>query len=471
MKSPGNQQTGSVQTGALVQGKSPGKNLDINPSKNQSKNQNKNKSIDQSAAGSQAGALLSRATSAQRLARGLLFRQLEKITRGTLVIDEGDQVLRFGETAPDALTAHVVVSDPAFYQAVAFNGSIGGGESYMQQQWHSPDLVALVRIMVSNLDVVQGMDSDKSWLAVLMNKLRHLRNRNTLDRARRNIAAHYDLSNEFFASFLDPSMMYSSAIFKDDSQSLHEASLNKLTHICERLQLKPGDHLLEIGTGWGAMAIHAAKHFGCKVTTTTISREQYQFASQRVADEGLQDRVTLLLSDYRDLQGTFDKLVSIEMIEAVGHEYFANYFAKCSSLLKPDGLMLIQAITISDQRYQQSLREVDFIQRYIFPGGCLPCNSAIASHIARVTDLQIVGLEDITRDYAITLAHWRKTFLARARDIQAMGFGTDFIRMWDYYLAYCQGGFMERVIHTAQFLMAKPDCRLEPLHARIPTGR
>jgi cyclopropane-fatty-acyl-phospholipid synthase len=219
------------------------------------------------------------------------------------------------------------------------------------------------------------------------------------------------------------------------------------------------------------MAIHAAKHYGCKVTTTTISREQYNHARQRVIDEGLQDRVELLLKDYRDLDGRYDKLVSIEMIEAVGHEYFANYFAKCSSLLKPSGLMLIQAITISDQRYEDAKRTVDFIQRYIFPGGCLPSNSAIAHHVARDTDLQIVGLEDITRDYAMTLERWRKAFLASARDIHAQGFGTDFIRMWDYYLAYCQGGFMERVIHTAQIVMAKPDYRMAPLHARIQPPR
>lgn len=219
------------------------------------------------------------------------------------------------------------------------------------------------------------------------------------------------------------------------------------------------------------MAIHAAKHYGCKVTTTTISHEQYKHASERVKAEGLEDQVELLLKDYRDLEGTYDKLVSIEMIEAVGHEYFSNYFAKCSSLLKPDGLMLIQAITISDQRYEAAKTDVDFIQRYIFPGGCLPSNSAIANHVAQDTDMQIVGMEDITRDYAMTLERWRKTFLTKVREVQALGFGTDFIRMWDYYLAYCQGGFMERVIHTAQIVMAKPEFRLQPMHARIPANR
>ncbi|MDO8909491.1 MAG: cyclopropane-fatty-acyl-phospholipid synthase family protein [Pseudohongiella sp.] len=446
MNSPGNRQTGAIQTAALTQAFG-------------------------NTCNSAAENIMERASQSEKIARGLLFRKLAQLRTGRIVINEGSQSHIFGETHDDALTAHVIVENPAFYKAVVFNGSIGGGESYMQQHWHTPDLVTLVRIMVLNMNVLQGLDTGKALLARVMNKMQHIRNRNTVTGSRKNISAHYDLSNDFFATFLDPTMMYSAAIFRDESQSLHEASLNKLTHICERLQLKPGDHLIEIGTGWGSMAIHAAKYYGCKVTTTTISQEQYKHASERVKAEGLEDRVELLLKDYRDLEGTYDKLVSIEMIEAVGHQYFSNYFAKCSSLLKPDGLMLIQAITISDQRYESAKAEVDFIQRYIFPGGCLPSNSAIANHIAQDTDMHIVGLEDITRDYAMTLDRWRKTFLGKVREIQALGFGTDFIRMWDYYLAYCQGGFMERVIHTAQIVMAKPECRLQPMHARIPANR
>jgi len=330
MKSPGNFQTGSVQPGAV------GQNFDLCSTSEGTKQV--------------ANHVMALAGNREKLARALLFRQLNKISQGRIIIDEGNDVHHFGEQGDNVLTAHVVVSDPAFYQAVVFNGSIGGGESYMKQQWHTPDLVPLVRIMVLNMSVLKGLDQGQSRFAQLMNKLLHRRNRNSVAGSRKNISAHYDLSNDFFATFLDPSMMYSSAIFRDESQGLHEASLNKLSHVCERLQLTPDDHLLEIGTGWGSMAIHAAKHYGCKVTTTTISREQYNHARQRVIDEGLQDRVELLLKDYRDLDGRYDKLVSIEMIEAVGHEYFANYFAKCSSLLKPSGLMLIQAITISDQR-------------------------------------------------------------------------------------------------------------------------
>ena len=446
MSSPGNRQTGSIQTAAIS---------DVFSMARSHVQEN----------------IMQRASQSEKLARGLLFRKLGQLRTGRIIIDEGTETHVFGETNDSALTAHIVVENPAFYQSVVFNGSIGGGESYMQQHWHTPDLVALVRIMVLNMNVLKGLDRGKAFVARLMNKMLHLRNRNTVSGSRKNISAHYDLSNEFFASFLDPTMMYSAAVFRDESQPLHEASLNKLTHICERLQLKPGDHLIEIGTGWGSMAIHAAKYYGCKVTTTTISQEQYNHARERVKAEGLEDRVELLLKDYRDLEGQYDKLVSIEMIEAVGHEFFSSYFSKCSSLLKPEGLMLIQAITISDQRYEASKTTVDFIQRYIFPGGCLPSNSAIATHVARDTDMQIIGLEDITRDYAITLERWRKTFLSKVREIQAMGFGTDFIRMWDYYLAYCQGGFMERVIHTAQILMAKPGCRLQPMHARIPSGK
>lgn len=410
------------------------------------------------------------ASHSENLARGLLFRKLGQLRTGRIIVDEGTQTHSFGEAMESGLTAHVIVEDPAFYQAVVFNGSIGAGESYMLQQWRTPDLVALVRVMVLNMAVLEGLENGQGLLKRWINKILHLRNKNSVTGSRKNIAAHYDLSNQFFSTFLDPSMMYSSAIFRNEAQTLHEASLNKLTHICERLQLKPGDHLLEIGTGWGSMAIHAAKHYGCKVTTTTISQAQYQHACERVRAEGLEDRIELLLQDYRALEGTYDKLVSIEMIEAVGHEYFSTYFAKCSALLKADGLMLIQAITISDQRYEASKGTVDFIQRYIFPGGCLPSNSAIAHHAAKDTDMQIVGFEDITRDYALTLERWRKSFLDKVTDIQAMGFGTDFIRMWDYYLAYCQGGFMERVIHTAQILMAKPEYRLQTLHSRIPAA-
>lgn len=397
-----------------------------------------------------------------RWAKRFVLAVLGRLNRARIILEDGDETLIFGESNEDVLTAHIKVLSPEFYLDLLKGGSIGCGESYMRHHWVSNDLLTLVRVMVLNLHVLDGVNQERSWLTRIATKFLHRRNANNKEGSRRNIAAHYDLSNQFFETFLDPSMMYSAAIFPDDETSLHEASINKLSHICERLQLCSEDHLLEIGTGWGSMAIHAAEHYGCKVTTTTLSKEQYKYATQKVKEAGLAERVTVLLKDYRDLEGEYDKLVSVEMIEAVGHEFYANYFEKCSSLLKENGLMLIQAITISDQRFERAKNSVDFIQRYIFPGGCLPSNSVISEHIGRHTDMQLVGLEDITRDYALTLDHWRRRFLSQRNEIAAHGFTQEFMRMWDYYLAYCQGGFMERVIHTAQFLAAKPMFRSTP---------
>lgn len=292
-----------------------------------------------------------------------------------------------------------------------------------------------------------------------MLKAFHFFNRNTKEGSRNNISAHYDLGNGFFTLFLDQSMMYSSAIYPQCDASLAEAAEFKLQRVCEKLQLKPQDHLLEIGTGWGGLAIYAATHYGCRVTTTTISREQYDFACARIKSLGLEDRIKVLFDDYRDLQGQFTKLVSIEMIEAVGHEHYDQYFSTCSALLAPDGLMLIQAITIADQRYEQAKKSVDFIQRYIFPGGSLPSIAVIAESIKRNTDLTIVQMEDIGEHYAQTLKHWREAFLAKLEQVRAQGFDERFIRMWEFYLCYCEGGFMERSIGTAQLLFAKPGYR------------
>lgn len=397
-----------------------------------------------------------------RWAKVFVLEVLGKLNKGRIILEDGDNSVVYGESDENALTAHIKVLSQDFYVDLIRGGSIGCGESYMWHHWTSNDLVMLVRVIVLNLHILDGVDRGQSWIRRLATRVLHRMNANSKEGSRRNISAHYDLSNEFFVSFLDPSMMYSSAIFPSQSTSLHDASLYKLTHICERLKLSEKDHLLEIGTGWGSLAIHAAKYYGCRVTTTTLSQQQFDYAQERIREAGLEDRIELLLRDYRDLEGRYDKLVSIEMIEAVGHQFYADYFKKCSSLLVEDGLMLIQAITISDQRYEQAKISVDFIQRYIFPGGCLPSNQVIASHVAKDTDMQIIGLEDITRDYALTIAHWRERFLAQNQDYLAQGLSADFIRMWDYYLAYCQGGFMERVIHTAQILIAKPHYRDTP---------
>ncbi len=394
---------------------------------------------------------------ADAMARKALFRILQRLPCGHLVLDDGGDVHSFGRRG-DALHAHVFIHDASAYRAIVFGGSIGAGESYMAGSWSSPNLVDVIRLMARNMTLLQRLDNGRSPLRRGWHKLLHRLNANTLRGARDNIAAHYDLGNDFFALFLDSAMMYSAAMFPSADSSLEAASRHKLDSICRKLDLSPADHLMEIGTGWGGLAIHAARHYGCRVTTTTLSREQYDYAVEAVAEAGLSDRITLLLDDYRNLEGQFDKLVSVEMIEAVGHEYYATYFRQCSRLLKPDGVMLIQAITIPGQRYEQAKRNVDFIQRYIFPGGGLPSLEVIARCVSG-TDLQLLDMQDIGLDYARTLSHWRQRFHDRLNQVRAMGFDAVFCRMWEFYLCYCEGGFLERSISTAQIVMAKPDAR------------
>ncbi|WP_444945238.1 class I SAM-dependent methyltransferase [Microbulbifer sp. VTAC004] len=392
-----------------------------------------------------------------RLARRLVLSKMRVIDRGHLLIEEGVNKYRFGQPIDQAcVRAHIKVLDGSAYVQVLLNGTIGSGEAYMQGDWTSPCLLSVIRLMVDNMDLIEDMDGRWSQLPRMFLRGLHRLNSNNPNGSRRNIAAHYDLGNEFFQLFLDKTMLYSSAIFPSEKTPLFDASVHKMGHICQKLQLEANDHLLEIGTGWGAMAIFAAKHYGCRVTTATISEEQYDYAQKWVQKEGLQDKVSVLLQDYRDLQGSFDKLVSIEMVEAVGHEYHRKFFSTCSHLLKDNGLMVMQAITIQDQRYQQYRKEVDFIQRYIFPGGCLPSNQVVAHHVATATDMQMVDLEDITIHYAHTIRHWREAFLKQVDAMQALGFDERFIRMWEFYLCYCEGGFMQRVISAAQFIFAKP---------------
>lgn len=394
------------------------------------------------------------------LSRKILFKAFARIERGRLVLEEDGIVNEFGQSAEDAeISAHVFVHHSSAYRDMIFGGSIGAGEAYMLGSWSSSSLLDVIRLMVLNLALLNKMDSSRPLLARLSSRLMHMFNANTVAGSKKNIAAHYDLGNEFFSLFLDPTMMYSAAIYPRENASLEEASIHKLDTICKKLNLSEDDHLMEVGTGWGGLAIHAAKNYGCRVTTTTISKEQYDYACAAVKREGLEDRVTLLLKDYRELTGKYDKLVSIEMIEAVGHEYYEGYFEKCSSLLKPSGLMLIQAITIVDQRYEEAKNSVDFIQRYIFPGGCLPSNEVIARCVSNHSDMQIVSLHDIGLDYAKTLAEWRRRFHANIDQVQQMGFDDVFCRMWEFYLCYCEGGFVERAISTAQYVMAKPDAR------------
>ena len=396
----------------------------------------------------------------QRLAKKLVLQLLQKLERGQLILQDSDETHIFGEPSDyAAVIAKVEVNDPAFYTDLVFGGSVGAGEAYMSGYWTSPDLTAVVRVFASNMAILNKMEKQQSWIGKLSLKIFHWFNRNSLQGSRKNISAHYDLGNDFFSLFLDPTRMYSAAIYKDADTNLDEASIYKLKTVCDKLQLQPQDHLLEIGTGWGGLAIYAAKHYGCRVTTTTISREQREFALKRIQEENLQDKIEVLFDDYRVLQGNYSKLVSIEMIEAVGHENFSTYFDICSKLLRPDGLMLLQCITIPDDRYQQAKESVDFIQRYIFPGGCLPSLSILHSLVAKYTDMQSIHLQEIGEDYAQTLYHWRQAFIKRLDQVRQQGFDERFIRMWDYYLCYCEGGFRERSIGTIQLLLAKPGYR------------
>jgi cyclopropane-fatty-acyl-phospholipid synthase len=396
------------------------------------------------------------------LARRIVLRQLERIEQGELSLRDAAGECRFGSPRAD-LSAQIVINDPRFYSEVAFGGSIGAAEAWMHGFWDCDDLVALVRLLLRNRAALDAMESGSAMLTAPLQKLFHRVNRNSHEGARRNVSAHYDLGNDFFALWLDPTLMYSAAVFERPDMTLHEAQLARLDRICRKLRLQPGEQVLEIGTGWGGFALHAARHYGCHVTTTTISAEQHALARKRIAEAGLQDRVTLLQKDFRELEGSYDKLVSIEMIEAIGHQLVRPYFRKCGQLLKPDGAMLIQAITIADQRYHAYRRSVDFIQRYVFPGGHLPSLEVMTVAVARCTDLRLLDLEDIGAHYATTLAHWRRNFLARLEDVRRLGYPEPFIRMWEYYFCYCEGAFLERAISDVQLVLSRPLSRLRLL--------
>ena len=393
--------------------------------------------------------------------RSLFLQCLKQLPFGSLTIQEnGDDIAKFG-TENDDLRATVNIKDVKAYRRLLLGGSVGAGEAYMDDLWDSDDVTAVVRIFARNLPTLDEWENKFKWLTMPVNKLQHFVRRNTTDQAKRNIEAHYDLGNKLYTRFLDPTMMYSSAIYPDPNASLNEAQNYKLKAICDKLQLNENDHLVEIGTGWGGLAVYAAKHYGCKVTTTTISEEQHAWAKNWIAKEGLEDKVTLLKRDYRLLEGKYDKLVSIEMIEAVGKQYLGNFFEKCSSLLKDDGLMLLQSITIDDRRYDSYADSVDFIQKYIFPGGFLPSQYQLNAHIKKYTNMMIRDLHDIGVDYAKTLNHWYEAFISAKDELLNDGYDERFMRMWTYYLKYCEGGFLERTISTVQLVISKPHCREE----------
>ena len=395
-----------------------------------------------------------------KIARKVIRSRLGEVMSGRITVTDGNDTASYG--SPDArmpLSAHITVKDPRFYSEVAFGGTIGSGEAWIQDYWDCDDLTALVRILLRNQHVLHNMDSGAAMLTRPLQRFFHWLNRNTQKGSRRNIAAHYDLGNDFYSLWLDSTMMYSSAVFPHPGMTLEEASVSKLDLICRKLALTEKDRVIEIGTGWGGFAIYAAQTYGCHVTTTTISREQFAWAEKAVREAGVEDRVTLLLEDYRDLGGRYDKLVSIEMIEAVGHRYHDAFFRKCAGLLKPDGQMLLQAITIADQQYDRYKRNVDFINRYIFPGGCLTSISGMTDTMTRATDMRAVHIEDIGPHYARTLELWRERFFKVLDDVRALGYSDEFIRMWHYYLAYCEGGFLERAIGNVHMLIMRPDAR------------
>lgn len=389
-----------------------------------------------------------------------LLSKLAQMRECELSISEGPERLVFGDgkatCGSDLLRAHIRVLNPQMWTLVATNGSVGVAEGFMEGHWVVDDLVALVRIFVRNRDILDRMEGGLARFGQWLLRAWHHLRKNTETGSRRNISEHYDLSNALFRTFLDPTMMYSCAVYTAPKEALEVASIRKLDRICQKLELSAHDHLLEIGTGWGGFAMHAAGKYGCKVTTTTISDEQFEMAQQRILDAGLSDRVTVLKQDYRALTGQFDKVVSIEMIEAIGHQYLPTYFAKVSNLLKPDGLALIQAITIEDARYAMALRDVDFIKRYIFPGSFIPSITAMLDACTRSSDMKLVHLEDIGPSYALTLKAWRERFNAALDEVKLLGFDQRFIRMWNYYLAYCEGGFIERSIGDVHLLLAKP---------------
>ena len=386
----------------------------------------------------------------------IVFTQLNKISIGSLSLQDGKSRYTFGDQKNNKLHAKIFVHDPKFYRFVVFGGSIGSSEAFMSGYWSSPNLTNVIRIFAVNAHLTDELESKFNFLIRPFFRVVHYLNKNSQRNSKRNISAHYDLSNNFFKLFLDETMMYSSAIFKTRNQTLKAASLNKLDIICQKLNLKPTDHVVEIGSGWGGFAIFAAENYGCKVTTTTISQQQFSYTRNLINKKKLGKKITLLFEDYRNLEGKYDKLVSIEMIEAVGHHYYHEYFKKINTLLKPDGIALIQAITIRDQRYSQALQNVDFIQKYIFPGSCIPSVEIIQKNLTRETDMIISDLENINHHYAKTLNLWKKAFNKNQNKIIKLGFDERFIRMWNFYFSYCEGGFAERVINDFHILMSKP---------------
>ncbi|MFT7218951.1 MAG: cyclopropane-fatty-acyl-phospholipid synthase [Candidatus Azotimanducaceae bacterium] len=395
-------------------------------------------------------------------ARKLLFKHLSRLQNVYLTVQEPDGTqTRFGDSQASK-QINISIYDKTAYGYITFGGSAGAGESYFLKLWDTDDLVGLVRAMMHQPQMLQNLEQGFTRWVQAGYRLTHRQHGNSVSGGRKNIEAHYDLGNDFFETFLDKRMLYSCAIYPNNKASLDEAQLEKIDRVCRKLNLQPEDHLLEIGTGWGAMAIHAAQAYGCKVTTTTISAEQYTYTAAEIKRLGLEDQITLLSMDYRKLSGQYDKLVSVEMIEAVGDKYLDSYFSQCAQLLKPDGLMLLQAITVKDQGYEGYLSRVDFIQRFVFPGGCLPSLTRISNALAGKTDMTLLHQEDLAPHYARTLAEWSRRLKSSQQQLLQAGYEERLLRLWDFYLSSCEAAFTERTTGLVQMLMMKPAARPMP---------
>ena len=394
-----------------------------------------------------------------RLSRRLLTLLARRLRHGTLSIAEGGLQRTFGSDGEPGLAADLAVLDGTAWQQILSGGGVGLGRSYFMGEWDSSDLVSLLRLLTLNLDRINRVPR---WIAPITHALRRpFRDlgRPSKSQDRENIAAHYDLGDELFGLFLDPSMAYSCAVFPSDASTLAEASREKFDRICRKLRLGPHDHVVEIGTGWGGFAVHAATHYGCRVTTTTISQKQFAYATRVVAEAGLTERVTVLNRDYRDLEGQFTHLVSVEMIEAVDWRHYETFFAACASLLRPDGLAAFQCIVIDDREFERYKTRQDFIRRFIFPGGGLPSMTVMANAMTRATDFRLTDVEDLGAHYVRTLNEWRERLDARWRDALALGFDESFLRMWRFYFAYCTAGFAERHVSVVQMVVARSQWR------------
>ena len=391
-----------------------------------------------------------------KIFKKLLLYQFKQIKYGCIILNEGDSKIVFGDENSNLKVEAHVLSDE-FYVLAGSGGDLGIAEAYSAGYWDADDMVKLIQIVIKNQEIQKSLEGGFAKFLNPINRYIHRSRRNTVSGSKDNIVAHYDLSNEFFQTWLDKSMTYSCAIFEPENLSLYDASKEKLDRICRKLNIQSDDHIVEIGTGWGSFALHAVKKYDCRVTTTTISNRQYEYVAKLIEKEGVKDKITLLKNDYRELNGQFDKLVSIEMIEAVGYNYIEQFFKTCSSLLKPNGLMAIQGITYHEQGFENHLKSVDFIKKYIFPGSNLISVNHVLSVIKGYTDLSLVHLEDITKYYAETLKLWRDKYKSEIKEIKRMGYSDEFLRMWDYYFIYCEAGFRERFIGDVQLVMAKPE--------------